>query len=133
MHELAVCQALLRQVEAIVAEHGATAADHIEISVGPLSGVEPALLASAFTIAREGTVAANAELEIETAAIEVDCRQCGHRGAAQPNRLVCGDCGDWRVRVTQGEELMLLRLGLANETEPPQGATGQETGGIQHV
>jgi hydrogenase nickel incorporation protein HypA/HybF len=119
MHELAVCQELLHQVEMVVAENGATAADHIAISVGPLSGVEPALLASAFTIAREGTAASNAELEIETASIMVECRQCGRSSTAQSNRLICGDCGDWRVRVTRGEELMLLRVGLASETGLP--------------
>ena len=133
MHELAVCQSLLRQVEMVVATHGATAADRIVISVGPLSGVEPALLASAFTIAREGTAASGAELEIETAAIRVECRQCGQSGAAQPNRLVCDDCGDWRVRVTHGEELMLLRVVLAKETDRPVPGNGDKSEDSVHV
>lgn len=119
MHELAVCQALLRQVETIVAENNAKAADHISISVGPLSGVEPSLLASAFTIAREGTVAANAKLDIESASIEVQCRQCGNSSKVQPNRLICEHCGDWQVQVTRGEELMLLRVGLVHQAKRP--------------
>jgi len=28
------------------------------------------------------------------------------------NRLLCPYCGDWRVRVTEGEELMLLSLDI---------------------
>ncbi len=133
MHELAVCQALLHQVEAVVAEHGATAADRIVISVGPLSGVEPALLASAFTIAREGTAAANAELDIESEPIEVECRTCAHRGTARPNRLLCGACGDWQVQVTRGEALMLLRVGLAIEDKPSLRPPVDEQEEFRHV
>ena len=49
MHELAVCQALLERVEAMAAARGARAVKRVTVRVGPLSGVEPQLLASAFT------------------------------------------------------------------------------------
>jgi len=122
MHELAVCQALLQEVERIVAERSATAADRVVVAVGPLSGVEPALLANAFTIARQGTPAANAALEIETVPVEIECGACGHRGGARANRLLCGACGGWQVRVVRGEDLMLMRvdllLGAAPSAQP---------------
>ena len=133
MHELAVCQALIQQVTTVVADHDARSAERILVSVGPLSGVEPALLASAFTVAREGTVAARAELSIETAAIELVCRACGHHGPGQPSRLVCEACGDWRVRVTKGEELMLLSVELNRERAPMQAAAHQPHEGLGHV
>lgn len=110
MHELSVCQGLMRQVDRIAAQNGAAAVEKIVLKVGALSGVEPDLLKHAFTIAREGTVAANAELEIESGPIRVHCRQCDAGGEAAANRLVCPVCGDWRVDVTEGEELMLLSL-----------------------
>ena len=118
MHELAVCQALMRQVESIAAGRGARAAERITVAVGPLSGVEPALLTSAFTIARQGTLAGNAELEIETPPLEVECRTCGHRGEARPNRLLCPVCDDWQVRIASGDELMLLRVDLVLDEAP---------------
>ena len=65
MHELSVCQGLLRQVEKVAAEHDARAVDRILLRVGALSGVEPDLLSHAFDIARMGTLAENARLEIE--------------------------------------------------------------------
>ncbi len=133
MHELAVCQALIRQVEGIVSERSAVAAECIVVSVGPLSGVEPALLASAFTVAREGTRAADAVLEIERAPVEIECLVCGHRGGARPNRLLCESCGDWQVRVTRGEDLMLVRvellLGAPGASAPP----GTELEEARHV
>lgn len=112
MHELSVCQGLMRQVERIAAENGATSVSRIALKAGPLSGVEPDLLRHAFTIAREGTVAANAELELEIGRIRVACRECGGGGEAAPNRLLCPDCGAWQVDVTEGEELHLMSLDL---------------------
>jgi len=117
MHELSVCQGLIRQVEGIARQEGATQVDSIMLSIGPLSGVEPPLLGRAFEIARMGTVAQNAELEIETGPIVVECRTCGSRGEASVNRLLCPACGDWRVRVRQGEEMILMRVELSGIPE----------------
>ena len=110
MHELSVCQGLMRQVGRIAAQNGATAVDKIVLKVGPLSGIEPDLLKHAFTIARQGTVAANAELEIQEGTLRVRCTQCGAESEVPSNRLVCPECGDWRVNVTEGEEMLLLSL-----------------------
>ena len=112
MHELSVCQGLIRQVEQIAAQNQAKAVEKIVLKVGALSGVEPDLLEHAFTIAREGTVAKNAALEIESGPARVRCTQCGAEGEAVINRLLCPQCEDWRVEVTEGEELLLLSLEL---------------------
>ena len=110
MHELSVCQGLMRQVDRIAAQNNATAVERIVLKVGALSGVEPDLLKHAFTIARQGTVAENAELEMLEGPVVVRCTQCGASGEAAVNRLVCPECSDWRVDVTEGEELLLLSL-----------------------
>jgi hydrogenase nickel incorporation protein HypA/HybF len=110
VHELSVCQGLIRQVEQIAAQNNALGVSRILLKVGALSGVEPDLLRHAFTIAREGTVAKNAELEIEDGPARVRCTQCGVEGEAVVNRLLCPECGDWRVDVTEGEEMLLLSL-----------------------
>ena len=110
MHELSVCQGLMRQVDRIAAQNNATAVERIVLKVGALSGVEPDLLKHAFTIARQGTVAENAELEMQEGPVVVRCTLCGAAGEAAVNRLVCPECSDWRVDVTEGEELLLLSL-----------------------
>ena len=84
MHELAVCQGLLSQVDRIAREHEARRVDRIVLSIGPLSGVEPPLLDRAFEIARMGTVAQDAVLEIQTGPVVVECRTCGSSGVS-PN------------------------------------------------
>lgn len=117
MHELSIAQALMAQVLRASHDHGGGKVRMIRLSVGALSGVEPPLLARAFTIARAGTLADEAELQIETPPIRVRCPDCGAETEAQVNRLVCGQCGNWRVTLTSGEELLLLSLELDRPAE----------------
>jgi hydrogenase nickel incorporation protein HypA/HybF len=113
VHELAVCQGLISQLEKIAREQGASSVLHIVLSVGALSGVEAPLLDRAFEIARMGTVAEEAKLEIQAGPVVVQCRICGNRNEARANRLLCDACGDWQVDVKQGDEMLLLRVELA--------------------
>ena len=110
MHEMAICQGLMSQVEQIASERGVERVERIALSIGPLSGVEPELLARAFEVARMDTVAQEAELDIETGPVVVECRVCGASGEAEVNRLLCPSCGEWKVSLKQGDELLLLRL-----------------------
>jgi hydrogenase nickel incorporation protein HypA/HybF len=110
VHELSVCQALLTQVTEIVAGRGGVEVARITIEVGPLSGVDAALLSTAFTVLCAGSCAASATLSIEATAVEIACQTCGVESQTAPNRLVCASCGGYRVRVVSGEELRLRRI-----------------------
>ena len=111
MHELAICQALLDQVEGIARARGAAGVEQITVAVGPLSGVEPQLLFNAFEIARCGACA-TAELLFETAPLTIRCTECGAESECKPNALLCALCGDYRTQVISGDELMLMRVQL---------------------
>jgi len=110
VHELAVCQALMDQIEQIAVEQHAHRVVAIHLGIGPLSGVEPALLEQAFSVARAGSVADDAELVIECTAIRVSCTQCGQVTEALPSRLLCGNCGNWQTRLVSGDELLLQHV-----------------------
>jgi hydrogenase nickel incorporation protein HypA/HybF len=112
MHELSVCLALLDQVESVARKHGATEVERILLRVGPLSGVEPPLLKSAFPLAAAGTIAESAVLDIEAAPVRVQCDACGAETPAEPNRLLCGRCGGFQTRLVSGEEMLLASLEL---------------------
>jgi hydrogenase nickel incorporation protein HypA/HybF len=116
MHELAICQALMEQVERIASKEQADQVLTIHLAIGPLSGVEPRLLEQAFYVARAGSIAANAELVTESMPVQVSCSQCGQLSDALPSRLVCGHCGDWRTRLVSGDEMNLLHIELLRQT-----------------
>ena len=116
MHELAVAQALVEQVDAVIDQHNAMQASLIRLRIGPLAGVVPELLASAFPLAAAGSRMEHAELEFVDASIRVRCQTCGAETAAAMNRLLCGDCGDWHTQVISGDELLLESVELINDT-----------------
>ena len=112
MHELAICQSLMDQVEQIASERDAQRVISIVVGMGPLSGVEEQLLKNAYPVASAGTIAENAELIVENLPIKVSCNQCGCESEATPNKLTCRQCGDWRTTLISGDELMLMSVEL---------------------
>jgi hydrogenase nickel incorporation protein HypA/HybF len=116
MHELSICQALLTQVETLATQHHAVQVSRVTVRLGPLCGVVPELLQHAFTLAREETVAAQAELLVEDLPIRVHCQTCGAESEATPNHLVCGVCGDWHTKLVSGDEMLLAAVELEVST-----------------
>ena len=121
MHELAICQALINQLETIASERNAQSISLIVVGIGPLSGVEAQLLKNAYPIASTGTVAENAEIVIEQLPVKVKCNECGCESETKPNKLICKNCGNWRTTLISGDELLLLSVELETaETEYSQ-------------
>lgn len=112
MHELAVCQALMGQVDQIAAREAATRVTVVTLQIGALSGVEGQLLKDAWPIASAGSLAADSELLIESVPLRVRCMVCGSESDAMPNRLTCGACDSFRTVLISGEELLLKSLEL---------------------
>jgi len=118
MHELAICQSLINQLEAIAVERNALSVTSIILGIGPLSGVEAQLLKNAYPVASAGTVAEHAELVIQNLPVRIKCSSCGSESDALPNKLVCKQCGDWRTTLLSGDELMLMSVELEKNREP---------------
>jgi len=116
VHELAVAQALVEQVDAVISQHQASSATSIRVRIGPLAGVVPELLATAFPLAAAGSRMERAQLEFARAPIRVRCQTCGAETEAAMNRLICGACGDWHTQIVSGDELLLESVEL--ETSP---------------
>lgn len=112
MHELAICQALMAQIELIARSNPNSVITGIKIAIGPLSGVEADLLERAFTIIKIDSVATNATLTINKLPIQVQCRECKHISEVPANKLICKHCGAWHTTVISGDELLLSQVEL---------------------
>ncbi len=83
----------------------------IHVKVGPLSGVVPDALKSAFELARTDTPLADCRLVIEETAITISCATCGgDRPAKSLQSLRCRDCDSPAAQVVAGGELELTAL-----------------------
>jgi hydrogenase nickel incorporation protein HypA/HybF len=112
MHELSICRQIVKQAAAIAAHHDASGIARITLQLGPLCGVEGALIRQAFPIVAATSNVAGAELIIETSPVLIQCKQCGSASHATPNRLVCKVCGDNRTRLLSGDEMLLTSVEL---------------------
>jgi hydrogenase nickel incorporation protein HypA/HybF len=114
MHEMSIALGLLDVAEEEAGPRGwRVAALHLKL--GPLSGVVPAALVSAYELAREGTSLASANLVIEEVPVSAYCPACSaERSPAQWWDLVCPTCGSAMPEVLHGQELDLVAL----EIEP---------------
>ena len=109
MHEASLINALLEQAADVAKRHGGEIAE-IAVEVGPLSGVEPELLASAFELLAPDRIGGDARLVIESVALLATCHDCGAEFEIADFYFVCTKCGSHALRVTQGDGLMMKHV-----------------------
>ena len=110
MHELSLCDDLLGQVIELAKLHRAESVISITVNIGVLSGVEPSLLESAFTIGRVDTLAGNARLIVQEVPARVQCERCGAEADVSTNQLFCPVCLSHETRLISGNELILASV-----------------------
>jgi len=108
MHEYSIIQALMGRVEAEARAHGASAVVRLRVRIGELSGVEPELLSSAYSMWCEGTICDASKLEIVRVPAAWACPEC-QRPIPRGERLRCASC-EVPARLRQGDEIFLDRI-----------------------
>lgn len=108
MHEYSIVQALMARVAAEAAARGAVGVHRLEVRIGELAGVERELLATAFSLFREGTVCDGAELRIRPVPARWACSRCGS-GISPGSLLRCDVCAS-PARLVEGDEIVLDRI-----------------------
>lgn len=108
MHERSLVTALLKQVAQIQSEHGAAAVREIVVEVGPLSGVEPELLNSAYA----DLVKSDAQLVIKRVPLTVYCLWCRFTSSLDRFQSVCPCCQSMDLQMTGGDAFRLLHVTL---------------------
>jgi len=118
MHEQTLIKALLEQVEKIRCQHDAAMVTEVRVEVGPLSGVEPSLMASAFTRLVPDWDGVDANLVIDEVALLAACASCESEFELRGFVFRCPAC-DGNVRVVRGDSVQLVSVSLASD-EPAQ-------------
>lgn len=126
MHELSLMEEVRRQAEAAAAAEGAERIEAITLRVGELAGVDVDALRFVFPVVMQGSIAAGAELRIETEEAVCLCEPCGQRFRARAGCCDCPRCGAISQRLLRGRDLRLVALEVNGE--PPDPCTdGQGT------
>ena len=118
MHELTLARALIASAErALAGQPDGRRVTGLSVTVGAMSGCEPALLQHLFPHAAVGTRFEGAQLEVEFQPMQVVCRDCGQTSKVEPGRLLCPVCDSLAVTVSAGEGVFLTGLHLSSEAD----------------
>jgi hydrogenase nickel incorporation protein HypA/HybF len=106
VHELSLAQDILEIAEAEARRHHASSVTLIKLLLGDFAGVVRDALEFSFEVARAGTMAESASLEIERVPIETRCPGCAWVARPPVNDLSlrCPRCG-LPLEIVSGREL----------------------------
>ncbi|MBQ5405983.1 MAG: hydrogenase maturation nickel metallochaperone HypA [Oscillospiraceae bacterium] len=110
MHELGICDALLKMVRGIMKDEELTEIESITVEVGSLSGVMPSFLADCWVAVADGTELQETEFVIEELAGTASCMDCGAEFTADLNDLRCPKCRGNKLMPLTGRDLTLKEI-----------------------
>ena len=110
MHEMALAESVREIVEETARTQGARRIAAVRLEVGALAQVETAALRFAFEVVTQGSLAAQARLEI----VEVDgqawCMSCSRPVALARRGDGCPQCGSFQLQVSGGDRMRVLDI-----------------------
>ncbi len=129
MHEMSIAQSLLDIVLEEGRRHHLEKVRTIRLQVGAMAAVVPESLTFCFRLISESTIAAGAEIKIETLPVVARCSQCGALFEVQDLVFVCPECEAPALDLVSGRELNIVDI--EGETGDHDGAV-EDTGGAEH-
>ncbi|MDX2330878.1 hydrogenase maturation nickel metallochaperone HypA [Campylobacter hepaticus] len=111
MHELSIVESLIELCEEQALANQAKKVQEIYVKIGRLSGIEGDLFKRCFeTFKENSTYCKDALLFIELAPLEITCLVCHKVSVLKENIFKCSHCNALDYKITQGEDLHLMRL-----------------------
>lgn len=107
MHELALCEGLIRALDAKAAAEDVARIVSVRLEVGVLAAVDPQALSFAFAVIARGTAAEGARLDIVDTEGAAWCAACARRVRLRAFGDPCPSCGGHRLHVLGGTEIRI--------------------------
>ncbi len=116
MHELSIARNIIDILQQEQVRHGFAAVRQIHLALGPLSNVVPESLLFCFDAIKDGTLAAEAVMDIRSTPMTAECRSCLSREEFHSIDTICSTCGSHDMEVLSGADLSIVSIDV---DEPP--------------
>lgn len=110
MHELSICQSMLKIVDQTMEQHDGGRLRKIFLDIGRGSTIEPILLREAFAVLVDGGPYDGAELVVNDIPIAGKCRSCEREFRYEELAVGCPNCGSTDISIESGMELNITAL-----------------------
>ncbi len=110
MHELGLCDALLKMVRNVAREEELEEITRITVEVGSLSGVVPAYMSDCWVAVTDGTELEGVEFVVEELEGTARCMDCGGEFPADADHLRCPRCSSDKLIPLTGRDLTLKEI-----------------------
>lgn len=109
MHEAAITQALMDQVQSLIPAGGRL--QRVRVEVGAMEHLDSEVMRAMWVAMIDESPLVGAELDIERIAVRVRCRHCGvEHSPSDPAVLICPSCGLVRPEMLAGAGILLRSL-----------------------
>jgi hydrogenase nickel incorporation protein HypA/HybF len=110
MHEFSMARGIFREVQEFCRTRAMGSLRAVTMELGEFSGIESALLESAFKDVSTELLGYPAKLIIQSIPLEAECVRCAKRFLVVDFHFHCPDCIDAEVQITRGEEVRLIEI-----------------------
>lgn len=119
MHEFSTVKKLLNQAIKEAEKKDVDEITKIWMEIGELKFISKESAETAFKTLSQGTIAENADLEVEIVPSKIKCKECGYEGEAEvpenvphtlnPEELGCPECGG-EIKIIQGKKASVKKF-----------------------
>ena len=110
MHELGICDAMLKMVRGVMKDEELEGINSITVEVGNLSGVIPRFLEECWVAVTDGTELDGTPLIAEEVIGRAKCLECDAEFDADLDNLKCPDCGSDMLTPLSGRDLTIKEI-----------------------
>ena len=111
MHEASIAMSVLEAVIGQCRQEGYASIESVTLKIGKASGVLPDALMFAFDAAKQGTIAAGAQLIIKEIPLTAICQNCGQQLELEDKFLLeCPSCREKSLRIATGYEMEIAEM-----------------------
>lgn len=110
MHEMSLMGGVFDVIDKTLSQYEVKRVLQVKLKVGELTNAVPDALRMAFEAFSQGTVCEGAELIVERVPVIGYCPSCDHEFDVKTMIFLCPKCGNPKIEVVQGEELLIESL-----------------------
>jgi hydrogenase nickel incorporation protein HypA/HybF len=110
MHEMSLCEGVLKVLEEQACAQKFARVKTVWLEIGELASVEKEAMRFSFDMVMKGSLADGARLEIIEVPGQAWCMQCMKTVVIKQRFDACHDCGSHQLQITGGEEMRIKEL-----------------------